>query len=172
MTEWWWAYLLVGSGIGFLAGLMGIGGGLVVAYASAKYRDLPHLLNVVLGVLFWMMPIVYHWNQAPGPLSPFIQYNPFSLLISPTQIVLHGGAIPSLPLLSASYLIAGMMLIIGIVAAGSGLGGIFSTQLVGHLAQSGNYGQIFLLMGCLHPLAMLIAFLALRSQPKSELRPA
>ncbi|WHU02123.1 MFS transporter [Sphingomonas sp. NIBR02145] len=61
--------------------------------------------------------------------------------------------------------------VFGIVAAGSGLGGIFSTQLVGRLAQSGNYGQIFLLMGCLHPLAMLIAFVALRSQPKSELRP-
>lgn len=62
--------------------------------------------------------------------------------------------------------------VFGIVAAGSGLGGIFSTQLVGHLAQSGNYGQIFLLMGCLHPLAMLIAWGAVRSQPRSELRPA
>lgn len=61
--------------------------------------------------------------------------------------------------------------VFGIVAAGSGLGGIFSTQLVGHLAQSGNYGQIFLLMGCLHPLAMLIAWGAVRSQPRSELRP-
>ncbi len=62
--------------------------------------------------------------------------------------------------------------VFGIVAAGSGLGGIFSTQLVGHIAQTGNYGQIFLLMGCLHPLAMLIAWGALRSQPRSALRPA
>ena len=61
--------------------------------------------------------------------------------------------------------------VFGIVAAGSGLGGIFSTQLVGHLAQSGNYAQIFLLMGCLHPLALLVAWGALRSQPRSPLRP-
>jgi ACS family hexuronate transporter-like MFS transporter len=62
--------------------------------------------------------------------------------------------------------------VFGIVAAGSGLGGIFSTRLVGQFAQSGNYAQIFLMMGCLHPLAMLIAWAALRSQPRSELRPA
>lgn len=61
--------------------------------------------------------------------------------------------------------------VFGIVAAGSGLGGIFSTQLVGRLAQSGDYGQIFLLMGMLHPLAVLVAWLSLRSQPHSALRP-
>jgi len=61
--------------------------------------------------------------------------------------------------------------VFGIVAAGSGLGGIFSTQLVGKLAQSGDYGQIFLLMGMLHPAAVLVAWLSLRSQPRSALRP-
>ena len=60
--------------------------------------------------------------------------------------------------------------VFGIVAAGSGLGGIFSTQLVGRLAQSGHYDQVFLLMGMLHPLAALVAWLSLRSQPRSELR--
>ncbi len=60
--------------------------------------------------------------------------------------------------------------VFGFVAAGSGLGGIFSTQLVGQLAQSGNYAQIFVLMGLLHPCAVLIAWLSLRSQPRSALR--
>lgn len=62
--------------------------------------------------------------------------------------------------------------VFGFVAAGSGLGGIFSTQLVGQLVQSGNYPMIFLLMGLLHPVAVLIAWAALRSQPRSRLRPA
>ncbi len=61
--------------------------------------------------------------------------------------------------------------VFGIVAAGSGLGGIFSTQLVGQLVQSGNYPLIFLLMGVLHPLAVLVAWASLRSQPRSALRP-
>jgi ACS family hexuronate transporter-like MFS transporter len=61
--------------------------------------------------------------------------------------------------------------VFGFVAAGSGLGGIFSTQIVGQLVQSGNYPQIFLLMGLLHPVAALVAWGALRSQPRSRLRP-
>ena len=43
--------------------------------------------------------------------------------------------------------------VFGIIAAGSGLGGIFSTQLVGNLASSGSYDRVFLMMGLLHPLA-------------------
>jgi len=31
--EWWWAYLLTGAGVGFLAGLLGIGGGMVMVPA-------------------------------------------------------------------------------------------------------------------------------------------
>ncbi|WP_448663993.1 MFS transporter [Sphingomonas sp. CJ20] len=61
--------------------------------------------------------------------------------------------------------------VFGIVAAGSGLGGIVSTQLVGKLAQTGDYPMIFLLMGVLHPLAVLVAWASLHSQPKSALRP-
>jgi MFS transporter, ACS family, hexuronate transporter len=43
--------------------------------------------------------------------------------------------------------------VFGIIAAGSGLGGIFSTQLVGNLASGGSYDRVFLMMGLLHPLA-------------------
>jgi len=61
--------------------------------------------------------------------------------------------------------------VFGFIAAGSGLGGMLSTPLVSQLAQSGNYPTIFLLMGLLHPLAVLVAWVSLRSQPKSTLRP-
>ena len=48
--------------------------------------------------------------------------------------------------------------VFSIIAAGSGLGGILSTQLVGHLAGGGSYGRIFLLMGLLHPIACAVAW--------------
>ena len=48
--------------------------------------------------------------------------------------------------------------IFGIIAAGSSLGGIVSTQLVGHLASGGSYGRIFLLMGLLHPIACAVVW--------------
>lgn len=48
--------------------------------------------------------------------------------------------------------------VFGVIAAGSSLGGIFSTQLVGHLAGSGSYDRIFLLMGLLHPVACAVVW--------------
>jgi ACS family hexuronate transporter-like MFS transporter len=52
----------------------------------------------------------------------------------------------------------------GLIAAGSGFGGMISTQLVGKLAGSGNYALIFLLMGMLHPIAWTIAWLSVRGR--------
>lgn len=46
----------------------------------------------------------------------------------------------------------------GLIAAGSGLGGIFSTQLIGQIVTTGSYDTVFLLMGILHPLAWLVTW--------------
>lgn len=48
--------------------------------------------------------------------------------------------------------------VFGIIGAGSSLGGIFSTQFIGHLASRGSYGRIFLMMGLLHPLACAVVW--------------
>lgn len=50
----------------------------------------------------------------------------------------------------------------GIIAAGSGLGGLLSTKLVGELASTQSYDTAFLLMAGLHPLGWLIAWWAVR----------
>lgn len=50
--------------------------------------------------------------------------------------------------------------VFGIIAAGSGFGGILSTQLVGQLVATRSWEPLFLLMGLLHPLACLIAWLS------------
>lgn len=52
--------------------------------------------------------------------------------------------------------------IFGLIAAGSGLGGFLSTQIVGQLAAGKDYASIFLLMGLLHPLAWTVAWFATR----------
>ncbi len=48
--------------------------------------------------------------------------------------------------------------VFGIIAAGSSLGGIFSTQLIGYLASHGSYDRVFLMMGLLHPLACAVVW--------------
>jgi uncharacterized membrane protein YfcA len=54
MSEWWPAYLAIGAVVGFLAGLLGIGGGaiivpLLVAVYTAQGLPLEHILHVALG---------------------------------------------------------------------------------------------------------------------------
>jgi ACS family hexuronate transporter-like MFS transporter len=55
--------------------------------------------------------------------------------------------------------------VFGLIAAGSALGGFASTHLVGQLASTGAYDQIFLMMGALHPLAWFVAWASLRGKP-------
>lgn len=55
--------------------------------------------------------------------------------------------------------------VFGVIAAGSGLGGMLSTQAVGLLVAGGNFDRAFLLMALLHPLAWGVAALAVRRPP-------
>jgi ABC-2 type transport system permease protein len=61
--------------------LFTIGIALILATATAFFRDIKHLIDVALAVLFWMTPIVYELGQVPerlrllillSPLSPFV----------------------------------------------------------------------------------------------------
>jgi len=47
--------------------------------------------------------------------------------------------------------------IFGLIAAGSGVGGIISTGIVGHFAEGRDYAPLFLAMAALHPIGWLIA---------------
>jgi MFS transporter, ACS family, hexuronate transporter len=54
--------------------------------------------------------------------------------------------------------------VFGLIAAGSALGGFASTHLVGQIASTGSYDEIFLLMGLLHPVAWLVAWSSLKGR--------
>ncbi len=62
--------------------------------------------------------------------------------------------------------------VFGIIAAGSGLGGIFSTQLVGQIVETSSFSSVFILIGFLHPAAFLVGWIAIRGDAKSDLRRA
>jgi ABC-2 type transport system permease protein len=55
-----------------------IGLALILATGTTFFRDVRHLLEVALAVLFWTTPIVYELDQAPARLRPFILASPLS----------------------------------------------------------------------------------------------
>jgi ACS family hexuronate transporter-like MFS transporter len=94
------------------------------------------------------------------PLSPLVAYAPsttLAILVAAIVALAHltfqatGGALvvdlyPSKTIATA----------FGIIAAGSGLGGMISTNIVGRLVTNYSYTPVFILMGLLHPLALLL----------------
>jgi ACS family hexuronate transporter-like MFS transporter len=57
----------------------------------------------------------------------------------------------------------------GVIAAGSGLGGMLFTNLVGRLVTHVSYSPVFMIMGCLHPLALLLIWrVVARARAKAE----
>jgi ACS family hexuronate transporter-like MFS transporter len=52
--------------------------------------------------------------------------------------------------------------IFGLIAAGSGLGGMLFTNLVGHLVTHVSYAPVFIISGFMHPLAVILIWQAVR----------
>jgi ACS family hexuronate transporter-like MFS transporter len=56
----------------------------------------------------------------------------------------------------------------GLVAAGSAVGGMFSSELIGYFVTHGGYRPVFLLMGFIHPIALCILWSSFRIQSALE----
>ena len=55
-----------------------IGVALILATGTTFFRDIRHLLEVALAVMFWTTPIVYEMSQVPARVQPFILASPMS----------------------------------------------------------------------------------------------
>ena len=58
--------------------------------------------------------------------------------------------------------------IFGVIAAGSGLGGMLFTNLVGRLVTYVSYTPVFLLMSVMHPLALILIWRVARLRRKTS----
>jgi lipopolysaccharide transport system permease protein len=71
-----------------------IGVALILATATAFFRDVRHLLEVALAVLFWTTPIVYELHQVPERLRLFILLSPVSSFVVAYQQLFYYRAWP------------------------------------------------------------------------------
>jgi ABC-2 type transport system permease protein len=67
-----------------------IGVALILATATAFFRDVRHLLEVLLAMLFWTTPIIYTLDQVPERLRLIILMSPVSpFVVAYQQMFLH-----------------------------------------------------------------------------------
>lgn len=79
-----------------LALLMGIV--LLVASADVFFRDLEHLVEVLLNLWFYMTPILYPLSMVPDNLKPLIYINPLSPLIESWRRLFMENTLPGFDL--------------------------------------------------------------------------
>jgi ABC-type polysaccharide/polyol phosphate export permease len=77
----------------------------LLAVGTAFFRDIRHLLEIALSILFWMTPIVYSLSQVPEQLQPILLLSPMSPFIVAYQQMFHAQRVPELILwvVGASY---------------------------------------------------------------------
>jgi lipopolysaccharide transport system permease protein len=80
---------------------------LVAAVVSARYRDVPVLIQNIINVLFWFTPLMYYPEQL-GRKRFLADYNPFTHMIALVREPLLGGA----PTLN-DWLVVGTLAILG-----------------------------------------------------------
>ena len=55
-----------------------VGVALILAAATAFFRDVRHFLELALSLLFWTTPIIYTFNQVPERLRPVLLWSPMT----------------------------------------------------------------------------------------------
>jgi ABC-type polysaccharide/polyol phosphate export permease len=68
---------------------------LALAVATVYFRDLTHLVRVILTSFFYLIPIVYPISAVPEKYAPFFRSNPFSAFINLYREIIFNGVVPS-----------------------------------------------------------------------------
>jgi lipopolysaccharide transport system permease protein len=80
--------------------LFTIGLAFILSAVTASFRDVAHLTEVALMLLFWLTPIVYPANMAPPTVRRFFAASPLAAFATAYQDVLFWGRTPDSLVLS------------------------------------------------------------------------
>jgi lipopolysaccharide transport system permease protein len=94
--------------------LLAIGAGILVSALTVPYRDVQHILPVMVQLLFWGSPVIVPASLYTGKLVWFMLLNPMSGYLELVRAALLGTPLPSGNLLAISVGTTIVMLITGI----------------------------------------------------------
>jgi lipopolysaccharide transport system permease protein len=73
---------------------MTIGMALALSAGTAFFRDIRHLLEIALMVMFWTTPIIYDYQTIPGPWRHRVLLSPMSPFVLAYQQIFYYGRVP------------------------------------------------------------------------------
>lgn len=86
---------------------------LMLASLTAMFRDVKHLVDVGLGILFWMTPIIYTVGDLPERVRPIIAFTPVSPFIRGYQAIFVHQVAPGADIWLAGIVFAAVALATG-----------------------------------------------------------
>jgi lipopolysaccharide transport system permease protein len=88
-----WALLLVPLYL-TVSVLFVYGIALILAVLQVMFRDIAHLVDVALQVLFWMTPILYTIDRVPHPVDVIMKATPIAEFVIIAQSLFYYGRMP------------------------------------------------------------------------------
>jgi ABC-type polysaccharide/polyol phosphate export permease len=91
-----------------------IGAGLLISTATTFFRDVRHLLEVALAVMFWTTPIVYELSMVPERMRLPILLSPMSPFVVSYQTMFYYRQWPDVTVWLVALTYAGVALTLGV----------------------------------------------------------
>jgi ABC-type polysaccharide/polyol phosphate export permease len=107
---WTWLYLPVPL---LALTIFTLGATFFFAAANVYYRDISHILQILLQVLFYITPIIYAQNTLPEKYGLIFKLNPLSYLVNGFRLSVYYGQLPTWESIFASFFCAFAALFLG-----------------------------------------------------------
>lgn len=79
---------------------------IVFAFLTPYIRDIPQILNLILNIVYWTVPIIYPYSIVPDTKRIFYEINPVFLIIRPVQNLVIEGVMPDIFVIIKSWIVA------------------------------------------------------------------
>jgi len=107
---WTWLYLPVPL---LALTIFTMGMSFFFAVANVYYRDVAHILQIVLSAWFYVTPIIYSLDFIPPNHQWIFKLNPIIYVINGFRLAVYYGMLPKAPSIIASFVCAFLSLFIG-----------------------------------------------------------
>lgn len=108
----YWTWILIPIPLAALC-LFTLGMTFLLATANVYYRDVAHIVQIVLQALYFVTPILYKVDFFPPKYRWMFWLNPLTFSLSDFRMFVYYGQIPSLQSVVASFVTAAIALVIG-----------------------------------------------------------
>jgi ABC-type polysaccharide/polyol phosphate export permease len=108
--HWTWFYLPVPL---LALTIFTLGATFFLATANVFYRDVAHIIQIVIQVLFYVTPIIYSLDDFPAKYRWVFKLNPLVYLLNGFRLSVYWGLLPQLQSILASFVCAFAALFIG-----------------------------------------------------------